>query len=119
MKDRVLISHNNRERKYYPAEIHSASPTDKCHRKHIPKHVQDLADSLYSLIQLFNLEYPDCNNIIRAEFGEGVGCQTFWFHFLSRDYGVGFYPRDKTLRKYRYLEQYLLEKKKEFAKPRN
>lgn len=115
---RILIDHNNKVRRYYVGEIHSASPTDKCHRIPVEKYVQDLADNLYRLIQLFNLEFPDCNNIIRQEFGEGVGLQTFFYHFLDRNYGVGFNPRDKTLRKYRYLESFLIKKEKEFAKSR-
>ena len=113
---KTKLQHGNSIRRYYPTEICNASATNKSHRIPQATEVQKLADDLYRLIQLFQLTYHECNNIIRKEFGEGVGLQTFWFHFLDRNYGVGFTPRDKTLRKYRHLQTFLTNKEKEFAK---
>lgn len=110
------LQHGNATRRYYHGEIHDISATYKSHRIPISKEVQALADEIYRLIQLFQLEYPACNQIIRNKFKQGVGRQNFWDHFLCRIYGVGFNPRPNTLEKYYYLRDFLQNKEKEFAK---
>ena len=111
----MALRHSNKDRQYFTGEIIDAHPQDKSHRKAIPQEQVDLANSLYKLIQYFNLKEQDVYNLIKEEFGQGVGYQTTRI-FLDRVYGPGFKLRYKTYCKYKYLNDYLLKKKKQFAK---
>lgn len=113
---RIHLEHPNKTRRFVNGELCNISPTYKCHRKPIPYGVQRLADDLNRLITFFRLDMGDCISIIRHKFGEGVGKQSFWDHFLNKKYGVGFNPRHDTLVKYRYLRKVLNREKIKLAK---
>lgn len=116
MKKKAFTDSANKHRRFYFGEIINARPGEKSHRIPVDKEVQELADNLYRLIQLFGLQFEACNAIIYQEFGEGTGKQTFYYHFIDRNHGVGFNPRAKTLLKYRHLERVLTNMEKQFAK---
>lgn len=115
---RILLEHPNRTRAFAYGEIRNISPTYKCHRKVVPRPTQLLADELYRLITLFQLNFKECSFLVKKQFGTGLGEQNFWHHFLDRDYGVGFNPRHDTMVKYRYLRKLLRDKEITLAKGR-
>lgn len=114
---KTLLEHPNKLRVYNDGyEIMKVHGTYKSHRSFIPEHIQNLADVLRRMITFFKLDYHDCNNIIHKHFGEGVGKQNFYYHFLDPVYGAGFNPIKRTLEKYLYLQSVLYREEKELAK---
>lgn len=112
----MSLRHNNRDRKFKKGEVMNARPTVKSHRFDISESHKELGKKMKSLVELFQLSEVDIYNIIKREFGEGVGYQTTRM-FMDPVYGPGFRPRALTLDKYRYLVKYLSNLKKQFAKP--
>jgi len=110
-----MIDHPNRDRKFAWRGIMNASPGDKSHRKEIDSEVIETAKKLRRLVDLFQLTEKQIYDIIKEEFGEGVGYQTTRI-FLNQTYGPGFNCRATTLMKYKYLIRYLKRLKKQFAK---
>lgn len=108
------IDHTNRDRVFGPGEIGNANPDHKSHRKEIDPYYQKLADELYRLKTIFCLSDNDLKQIVRSEFGVGFG-DHFLPAFLNRTYGVGFNPRERTLKKLNFLLTTLKKREKEFA----
>ena len=74
----------------------------------------EVADAFGELMELFGMKVHDASDIIKQEFGEGVGFQTTAM-FMDPVYGPAFNLREKTANKYRYLVAFLRKAKKEFA----
>lgn len=107
-----LWEHPNKTRAYAPGQRHDASPGDKGFRKPIPIEVQNLANEVRRLKELFQLTEGQCISIVKKEFGVGIGFQTFRM-FLDPKYGVAFNPRKPTLAKWKYLKKTLRSIEKE------
>ena len=110
-----MLEHPNKTRVYARGEIHDHRPGDKSHRLEIKPEVVKLARRMKGLVDYFGLSEADVNQLIKNEFGEGVGYQTTRI-FMDQLYGPGFNPRLKTLEKYKYLVRFLTKMKKRFAK---
>lgn len=113
-----MLEHPNKTRVYSRGEIHSHQPGDKSHRLEIKEEHIKLAKRMRRLVNYFNLSESDVNQIIKNEFGEGVGYQTTRI-FMDQLYGPGFRLRLKTEEKYKYLVRFLTKMKKRFAKSGN
>lgn len=114
MKKIVLLEHANKTRKFVKGQLHDAKPGQKSHRMDISDELLKLSRELNSLINYFSMTEAECNELIKAEFGEGVGFQTTRI-FLDQRYGPGFRLRQKTKDKYLYLLNFLKRTKKRFA----
>ena len=111
------MDHSNKERIFKHNEVRNISPTYKAFRKEIPPDVQELADSINRLMTVLKLTWYEVSNLVKEEFGQGLGQQQFTVHFLNRQYGVGFRPREGTMRKYLFLQKTLMDIEKSFANP--
>lgn len=108
----ALWEHPNKSRSYVTGQIHNASPGDKGFRKPISIEVQNLANEVRRLKELFQLTEEQCIGMVKKEFGIGIGFQTFRM-FLNPKYGVAFRPRKTTLLKWQYLKKTLRSIEKE------
>ena len=110
-----MLEHGNKSRKFAPGEIINERPGRKSHRLQVKESTIKLANEMRALVELFGLSEKDINNLIRNEFGVGVGYHTTRM-FLDPVYGPGFNIRNATREKYEYLVTTLKRHKKQFAK---
>lgn len=110
----MALEHPNKTRDYPKGYIHDARPGEKGYRKPINPEYVELAKEMRQLIEYFHLDMSEVNEIIKREFGEGIGIQTTVM-FIDQTYGPAFNLRAKTAAKYKYFVSFLQKTKKEFA----
>lgn len=110
----MSLEHPNKSRVYKKGVIHNARPGDKGFRKPINPEYIKLAKEMKELMEYFHLDISEISDIIKREFGEGVGIQTTQM-FMDQTYGPAFNLREKTADKYKYVVAFLKKTKKEFA----
>ena len=112
-----MLEHPNKKKKFQAGSIHNARPGEKSNRYECNEEAKALAKEMNRLTELFMFNAQDIYNIIKKEFGEGIGKQTVMM-FMDNVYGPAFRPRAKTLDKYKYFVWFLRNKEKQFANPK-
>lgn len=103
--------HPNADRFFCKGDMNGAvapSPRAKFYRYRPDESIQHLANQLRKYITIYKLDRRHYRAILEPEFGESIGNDTFEI-FLDPVYGVGMVPREKSLKKYRYLLRRLKE----------
>ncbi len=85
-----MLEHPNKTRVYARGEIHDHRPGDKSHSLEIKPEVVALGKKMRKLVDYFGLSESDINQLIKNEFGEGVGYQTTRI-FMDQLYGRGIF----------------------------
>lgn len=109
--------HPNRDKVFVRGAVGNENDFRKAYRKPVAEETQKLADSIYKLAKYFQLSNNGLTHIIK-KLGYAIGDHTMEI-FLNREYGVGYNPRSKTLKKYKALRKYLREKKKSLEEKNN